>query len=166
MAELLVRAKGHWKDSFTQVQIDALSIKDKEQFDARSQIGDIIVVRPDGWEWGNKECLPDYIVIKIPSLSVEEAKKFEEVLMKKVVEKIKIVVPASRWEATYGIGVIPSDEGQEFVEIPQVLNTIHGVGGITGYEVEGQGYVRKMAKRRKHQIPSAFMANAIAQGGV
>lgn len=44
--------------------------------------GDIIVVRPDGWEWGKEECLPNYIVVKMPGVSVEEAKKYEEPLYK------------------------------------------------------------------------------------
>ena len=46
--------------------------------------GDIIVVRPDGWKWGKEECLPNYIVYKLPGLTEEEAKKYEESLTKEV----------------------------------------------------------------------------------
>jgi hypothetical protein len=38
----------------------------------------VIVVRPDGWKWGNAECLPDFVIIKIPEMTYEEAKKYEE----------------------------------------------------------------------------------------
>lgn len=84
MAELLVKAKSHWKDGFTQAQIDALTPKQLDEFNSRSQIGDIIVVRPDGWVWGKEECLPNFVVIKIPSLSYEDAKGFEEQLQAEV----------------------------------------------------------------------------------
>lgn len=46
-----------------------------------SQVGDIIVVRPDGHEWGKCECLPEYIVVKVPDIKVEDVKKFEERLI-------------------------------------------------------------------------------------
>lgn len=82
-AELLVRAKSHWMDNLTQAEIGLL-IADKkitqESYNARSQIGDVIVVRPDGWQWGKEECLPNYIVIQIPDLKYEDAKKYEESL--------------------------------------------------------------------------------------
>jgi hypothetical protein len=44
-------------------------------YDSRTQVGDVIVVRPDGWEWGTRECLPEYVVIKLPGVSEEDAKK-------------------------------------------------------------------------------------------
>ena len=80
MAEFLIKAKPHWKDNFTQEQIDAMSEGDRVIFEGRSQIGDIIVVKPDGWGWGKRERLPNYIVIKIPGLSIEDAQKYEESL--------------------------------------------------------------------------------------
>jgi len=79
-AELLVKAKPHWMDDFKQEDIDKLTFRDKQSYEARSQIGDIIVVKPDGWKWGKEECLPNYIVIKIPDLKIEDAKKYEESL--------------------------------------------------------------------------------------
>lgn len=44
----------------------------------RSIAGNIIVVRPDGWSWGNKEGWPDYAVVKIPGVSVAECQKYEQ----------------------------------------------------------------------------------------
>lgn len=81
MAELLVRAQGHWLDSLTPNEIAALPDWRKKEYTYRSKKGDIIVVRPDGWTWGREECLPRFIVIKIPGLSVEDAKKYEEPLL-------------------------------------------------------------------------------------
>ena len=81
MAELLVRAKSHWRDATTQQEIDAMTSVQFKEFNSRSQFGDIIVVREDGWVWGNEECLPNFIVVKLPSMSFEEAKKYEESLM-------------------------------------------------------------------------------------
>ncbi len=68
-------------DNFTQIQIDAMSKEKRQSYRARSQIGDIIVVRPDNWQWGKEECLPNFVVIKIPSLKIEDATKYEESLI-------------------------------------------------------------------------------------
>jgi hypothetical protein len=78
MCEALIRAKTHWKDAWNQATVNALSTEEKQQYDARTQLGDIIVIRPDGWEWGSAECLPDFVLVKIPDMTVEEAKQYEE----------------------------------------------------------------------------------------
>jgi len=81
MAELLVRAKNHWMDELTQKEVDALPDGNKETYTARSQKGDIIVVKPDGWIWGKSERLPNYVVVKVPGMKYEDAKKYEESLL-------------------------------------------------------------------------------------
>ena len=66
------------------------------------EVGDIIVVKPDGWTWGNKECPPRYIIVKIPSMSVETAKEYEKALTETVyfdvdeTDKGRGIVTASR----------------------------------------------------------------------
>jgi len=77
-AELLVKAKKHYMDDFTQEQVDKMTVEQRQSYEARSQIGDVIVVRPDGWKWGKEECLPNFVVIKMPDVTMEEAKKYEE----------------------------------------------------------------------------------------
>ena len=83
-AELLVKAKPHWQDAWKADDVDKLSVDEKRSYESRSQIGDVIVVRPDGWKWGKEECLPNFVVIKIPDLKVEDAKKYEEALYEEV----------------------------------------------------------------------------------
>ena len=80
MAEFLVKASGHWMDDYTQDQINALSPSDLIAFNARVQSGDIIVVRDDGWEWGARECPPDFIVIQCPDIALEDAQQYEGAL--------------------------------------------------------------------------------------
>ena len=46
------------------------------------QIGDVVVVKPDGWKWGKEECLPRYVVVKVPDMTVKEAEKYVEPLIK------------------------------------------------------------------------------------
>jgi hypothetical protein len=53
-------------------------------FESGAKTGDIIVVRPDGWQWGTSECLPQYVVIKLPGVTEEYAKKYEEALTEQV----------------------------------------------------------------------------------
>lgn len=47
---------------------------------AASGVGDIIIVRPDGHVWGNAECLPEYLVVKVPTVSYKQVVKFEQSL--------------------------------------------------------------------------------------
>lgn len=37
--------------------------------------GDIVVVKPDGWEWGAEERLPRFVQVKVSGLSVARALK-------------------------------------------------------------------------------------------
>ena len=46
--------------------------------------GDIIAVVDNGHEWGKKEGLPLFVVIKIPEMTMEEAKLYEEQLTEEV----------------------------------------------------------------------------------
>jgi len=87
MAELLVMTMNHGMDKLTQEKVDKMTPEQKRSYEARSQYGDVIVVRPDGHKWGTKECPPDYVVVKIPEMSYEEAKKYEESLCEDFIEK-------------------------------------------------------------------------------
>jgi hypothetical protein len=69
MAQLLIKALEPWNND------NPLAPSE------RSRLGDIIVVRPDDHVWGNEECLPRFIVVKITNLSYEDAKHLEESLM-------------------------------------------------------------------------------------
>ena len=83
-AELLVKAKPHWMDSLSQEEVDKMDKDTRQSYEARFQIGDIIAVRPDGWIWGKKERLPNFIVVKIPGMNLEEAQEYEKRLTKKI----------------------------------------------------------------------------------
>jgi len=39
-------------------------------YDARVRKGDIVVIRPDGWQWGSSECLPTFHVVKVAGQEV------------------------------------------------------------------------------------------------
>lgn len=67
MAEFLVFAQGHhWMDDSP-----AAAATCQKSYDARMKVGDIVVVRPDGWSWGKRECLPDFLIVKVPGLTVD-----------------------------------------------------------------------------------------------
>lgn len=93
MAEFLVLAKGHWQDNLSKQEIASMTEEQKAKFDRRPQKGDIVCVRPDGWEWGKSECLPDFIVYKIPGMTVEEAMKYEEPVYENKVNVLGDTVP-------------------------------------------------------------------------
>lgn len=68
-AEFLIKAQEPWNNS------------DANAPSERSRLGDVIVIRPDGWVWGREECLPRFIVVKVTNLSYDDAKHFEESLI-------------------------------------------------------------------------------------
>lgn len=69
MAELLIKAAEPWNND------------DPKAPASRTRKGDIIVVKPDGWKWGREECPPRFIVLKVPEVKYEDAKKYEESLI-------------------------------------------------------------------------------------
>jgi len=81
MCELLIQAKGHWMDDFTQEQIDALDDIKKASRNARIELGDIVVIKSNGWTWGNEEGLPNYYILKVPNLTIEDASHLTQSLV-------------------------------------------------------------------------------------
>lgn len=81
MAELLIRAKTHWKDEWNNAKVKSLTPLELEIYNARTQLGDIVIVKPDDWVWGGEECLPNFVIVKLPGVSVEEVNNYMESLM-------------------------------------------------------------------------------------
>jgi hypothetical protein len=78
MAEFLIKAQGNlWMENLAKEDWATKKLT-QEQFDARSEIGDIVVVKPDGHPWGRCECPPQYVVIKVPKMDWEKAKILEK----------------------------------------------------------------------------------------
>ncbi len=80
-AELLIKANSHWMDGLSQSDIDNMTPSEKQSYDARSQKGDIIVVRPDGWKWGKEERPPRFVVVKLKGVKEADVKHYEQTLM-------------------------------------------------------------------------------------
>jgi len=76
MAEFLIRAENHWTEALTPEQRAERGITD-EAFNARGEKGDIVVVMPDGHPWGREECLPKFIIIKAPTITIAQTKFLE-----------------------------------------------------------------------------------------
>jgi hypothetical protein len=92
MAELLVMAKKHWLDDVPMAEVLKFDHAQSEGYNARSGIGDVIVAKPDGWPWGREECLPNYIVIKLPGVKVEDVEYLTRPLYEKQAdESLKIL---------------------------------------------------------------------------
>ena len=107
MAELLIRAKPHWMDSLTEKDIEKFNSDQRESYDARSQKGDIIVVRPDGWEWGREECPPKYVVVKLKNVTVDDVKHYTEPLVKEIeVDNEKRTVYIKRHKYAVDIAIV------------------------------------------------------------
>jgi len=124
MAELLVRAKPHWQDEWDATKVASLTLQELRSYNARSQIGDIIVVRPDGWLWGREECLPNYVVIKIPDLKIEDAKKYEESLQDTTDKEKSILLKVRKYQIPKTIIDNAKRISQSFVNVEKLQTTI------------------------------------------
>lgn len=81
--------------------------------------GDFVVVMPDGHEWGKEERLPKFVVVKIPGLSVETAKKY--------ILSHDEPRPATRiWSKLDWDEALISGEYQEFLSLPSVVSQSTG----------------------------------------
>ena len=159
MAECLIRAKGHWKDSWTPAQVNKLSIAEKEQYDARTQLGDIVVIRPDGWEWGREECLPNFILVKIPDMTVEEAKQYEDSIMGIGEYDWSIRIAKEKWDSAQDkTALFPEIE---FKTTPSIISET-----ADEYVIGAIVFRSKMFRFRKHFLKPTWVNTIISQGGV
>lgn len=94
-AEFLIRAKGSWNDGISTAGMTADQLR---SYNARSRKGDVVVVMPDGHVWGSEECLPDFIIVKVPSVSVETAQTYiqavyEETGQRRMLKRRRFRIP-------------------------------------------------------------------------
>ena len=80
--EILVKAQKFWQRSKA---IPEGTLQDSISYlrDMWHQThrGEIIVIKPNGWEWGRKERPPEYIVVKVPGVTVAQAIKYTQGLI-------------------------------------------------------------------------------------
>lgn len=81
MAELLVKLEPNWMESIPEKTRDNWPAVQQEKFNYRTIPGDIITVKPDGWNWGKKEGPPKFVIIKLPGIAVSEVKNWEKSLI-------------------------------------------------------------------------------------
>jgi hypothetical protein len=157
MAEFLLRAKPHWKDTWDSAKLATLSQQELRQYNARTQIGDIVIVRPDGWVWGNEECLPNFLVVKVPGVVLPH--NYEESLNEDYIATRTMQVDVGIW----------NDETEKakwiarmrFLSTPTV-DSLDNVKML--YTVTGEVTESRMIKHRKFQVPIAWMNSKIADG--
>ena len=160
MAEFLIKARGNqWMEQLAKESWATKNLT-QEQYDARSEKGDVAIVRPDGHPWGNKECPPDFVIIKVPGYEVKR-EEIEQGLNEQVLKTVTTRVSAEEWDKTYSKGKVPKKSVGSFASVPEVVNTIHDVGGITSYEVTGDQWQNKLRKKRLYHIPHEIVDQAL-----
>lgn len=123
MAEILIKAKPNWMENIPPEEWGKHQIT-QEKFSRRSEPGDICVVRPDGWVWGNKECPPNFILIKVPGDYLWMQKELEQSLVAdREIEYVKeMQLDKDEYDVTYGIGDLSKEDIRDrFVQIPDIV---------------------------------------------
>ena len=101
MAQLLIKALEPWNNDLPTAPPQ------------RSRLGDIIVVRPDSHVWGNEECLPRFIVVKITNMTYDDAKHLEDVLLDVDGKMLK----HRKWQVPQAYMNKAVSDGSSFIEI-------------------------------------------------
>lgn len=94
--------------------------------------GDVVIVKPDGWKWGKCEGLPRFIVLKVPSMTIESAEQYIESLTQpehKECDELKK-------EYVEGFYCEP------FIGVPEVLSETTKKETITAEEVNKKAAVK------------------------
>ena len=85
MCEFLIKATEHWMDDVKQGDRNKYwTTQDWEQFERRTQLGDPIVVMPDGHGWGAEEGLPKFIVARVLDMDVTEGQSYLDQLFTEI----------------------------------------------------------------------------------
>lgn len=99
--ELLVKAEPNWMEALPENQKARWTKEQRDNYDARSVVGDVIVARPLGWTWGREENLPRFVIIRVTGMDITEAKKFEDRLEDDVLgpdEKVPRLLKKRKWQ--------------------------------------------------------------------
>lgn len=108
MAELLIKA------------IDAIVEDDPVKDKAGSyKRGDVVVIYPDGHEYGKIEGLPKFMIVKIPDLSFKDAQKYIEEEVDDT--DLNNIITITRRRYKFLVDDIPSEIG-EVVMTKEELN--------------------------------------------
>lgn len=75
MAEILIKAKSHWMENIDRSSWDQNELN---KYARRTSVGSPIVIKPDNWNWGGKECPPQFIVLKLPGVEIKDIRKYLE----------------------------------------------------------------------------------------
>lgn len=115
MAEFLIMARPHWRDGET----PPTDPEPLAKFNARSQKGDIVVVKPDGWAWGAAEGLPDYILVKVPTISYATAMAYQARVITTddppvLLHKYRFHVPVNAVDAIIALGGVVTRTTNQF----------------------------------------------------
>ena len=134
MAELLVKAEKTWMEKISLADWDKHQLT-QEKYDARGEVGDIVEVRQDGSLYGNLECPPKFVVIKIPDLNFEKARSVLQNALQTI--EIRNILGIDR--------EIPKMVKKRKFRVPATLvDTALTQGGIlTLTKAQIAGYIRK-----------------------
>lgn len=93
--------------------------------------GDIVDVRPDGFAWGKEECLPRFVVVKIPGLDHAKVRHFIEAHFDTTNPDAPVLMKRRKWNVLMDAAKLPAwvktslrDTGSVTVTVAQVRNFI------------------------------------------
>jgi hypothetical protein len=121
-AEFLINAQNHWMDALTPTEVNGMDQQALDNYTARGQKGDIVIVKPDGWVWGNSERPPEYIVVKVPTMTLAQG-----------------LALAGQWNASLAVNILSANQATDTYTIQLTADNVNvntGEGKVTQERVQ------------------------------
>jgi hypothetical protein len=156
MAELLVRATGHYLDKLSKEEVDKMTSEQKQSYEARSQKGDVICVFPDGACKEKPAPNTPFVIIKVPKIDL---KYLENTLNKEKIVTREYSIKQAEWD--------DSAKKESFltsIKSQKTPTVIESKDGICKFSTDvKEDY---LAKLRKYKVDESVVGSAIENKGV
>jgi hypothetical protein len=96
-----------------------------------SKRGHLIAVRPDGWQWGSGEGLPNFVFVKIPGISVDTVRKYIQAWFDNSNPDEPVVKSKYLWQLL--IDTMPQAAIKKFKNQGEVVISAGGYNGPSDY---------------------------------
>lgn len=96
--------------------------------------GDVVVVMPDGWQWGRLEGPPKFVIVKIPGMTVEAAQKYIESENDTIDPETPVVLTRRKYK--FHIDDIPSE----------IKDELESKGIVTITKLQAEGFLNDKTK--------------------
>jgi hypothetical protein len=121
-AEFLINAQNHWMDALTPTEVNGMDQQALDNYTARGQKGDIVIIGVNGSMPEAPAPTSTYIIIKVPEISYAEAQ-----------------AKSGQWNASLAVNILSANQATDTYTIQLTANNVNvntGEGKVTQTRVQ------------------------------